>query len=101
VSITPDRDAWNQLTRDEQTARIQRHVAAHGRSMTDPEARQAAERYMADRQGKRVRQDAREGTRARLPIQSDAEKLMADQGRPREELVEMERTRQRRAGRSR
>ena len=77
MNTTPDWEAWNRLSPDEQAARIQRHVAAHGRQMSDPEAREAAKRYMADREGKR----------ARLRAGSDEADLLAAQGRHREELA--------------
>jgi len=81
MTVQPDWEAWNRLSPDEQAARIQRHVLAHGRSMTDPEARQVAERYMADRQGKRER----------LGVRSDEERSMTEQGRHREALAAMDR----------
>ena len=90
MSVTPDWAAWNRLSPEEQAARIQRHAAAHGRQVSDPEARQAAERYMADREGKRTR----------LPVPSDEERLLAGQGRHREELAAMDRNaRRQRQGR--
>lgn len=89
-TTTPDWEAWNRLSPDEQAARIQRHVAAHGRQISDPEAREAAKRYMADREAKRTR----------LTGPSDEERLMAVQGRHREELAAMDRQ-QRRAARGR
>lgn len=90
MSVTPDWEAWNRLSAEEQTARIQRHAAAHGRQVSDPEAHEAARRYMADREAKR----------ARLPVPSDEERLHAGQGRHREELAAMDRTARPTRGRS-
>jgi len=84
-ATAPDWEAWNRLSPDEQAARIQRHAAAHGRQISDPQAREAAQRYMADREGKRTR----------LTGPSDEERLMAVQGRHREELAAADRQQRR------
>jgi len=92
MSIQPDWEAWNRLAPEERAARIQRYMAAHGHPMSDTAAREVAERYMADRQGKRERLQGR----------SDEERLLAAQGRHREELAAMDRERTpQRAGRTR